>query len=540
MAVSPVSDHQGGTPPPYPVQQDSAGVDSGPADSLQTPPLLEVRDIARSFGTVRALAGVSFAVRKGEVLGLIGENGAGKSTVLNIISGTDNGGTGEVLVRGKKVNFASYHQATEAGVFRIFQELALVPNMTVWENLFLSHERHFTSGGLIRRRSAIRRARELLDRFDHGWIDPLAKVESYPFAVRQVIEVLKAFALADLLGHAEPIVLLDEPTAALASDEIHFLHDLLVKVRDQSAVVFVSHRLSELLDWSDRIVVFKDGRMITEEPAASLTEEKLHFLMVGRERDDQFYKEHRQREPESDDPALELIELSDGSSFRDVSLTVRRGEILGVAGVLGSGKTELGRAVFGANRITSGTMRHWGKTVENLTPTVAARNRVGYVSPERKEDGLLDTFSVAENISFARIATQKGPLLSLGREKTEARHYIQAMRIKTPSPNELVVNLSGGNQQKAILARWLARGVDLLVLDNPTRGVDAGAKEEIYDIIRGLTDDGVAVLLISDDLLEVIGLSNRIVVMKDGAPARQIDAPVNAKPHETDLVAAMV
>ena len=503
-------------------------------------PLLEVRDIARSFGPVRALAGVSFAVSKGEILGLIGENGAGKSTVLNIISGTDTGGTGEVLVRGKPVNFSNYHEATKAGVFRIFQELALVPNMTVWENLFLSHEKHFTSGGLIRRRSAIRRARELLRRFDHSWIDPMEKVENYPFAVRQVIEVLKAFALADLLGHDEPIVLLDEPTAALASDEIHFLQDLLVKAKDQSAVVFVSHRLSELLDWSDRIIVFKDGRMITEKPAAELTEAALHFLMVGRERDDQFYKEDRQREPEDNEPTLELTGVSDGATFRDVDLTVRRGEIVGIAGVLGSGKSELGRAIFGALPIVSGTMRYQGKPIESQTPANAAKNRIGYVSPERKDDGLLDTFTVAQNISFARIATQKGPLLNLGRERSQGREFVKSMRIKTPTPNEMILNLSGGNQQKAILARWLARGVDLLILDNPTRGVDAGAKEEIYEIIRGLTDDGVAVLLISDDLLEVIGLSNRIVVMKDGAPARQVSAAVTAKPHETDLVAAMV
>lgn len=502
-------------------------------------PLLEVRGISRNFGPVQALDSVSFTVNRGEVLGLIGENGAGKSTVLNIISGTDVASAGEVLVRGKVVNFRDYHEATQNGVFRIFQELALVPNMTVWENLFLSHEKSFVTAGFIRRNAAIKRAQELLDRFDHGWIDAKAKVESYPFAVRQVLEVLKAFALAELLGHAEPIILLDEPTAALASDEIDFLKNLLFRIRDHSAVVFVSHRLTELLEWSDRVVVFKDGRVVHAEAAAGLTEQSLHLVMVGRERDQQFYREHRQRTPEND-IVLQLTDLGRTGDFADIDLTVRRGEIVGVAGVLGSGKSELGQAVFGAAPADSGTMSYLGKDVPSPTPMLMARSRVGYVTPERKDDGLLDTFSVAGNISFARIATQKSPFLDLGRERKQGRDYIKELRIKTPSGSTPVLNLSGGNQQKVILARWLARGVDLLILDNPTRGVDAGAKSEIYEIIRDLTDQGIAILLISDDLLEVIGLSNQITVMKDGRAVRSIPAPVDRKPHETDLVAAMV
>lgn len=510
-----------------------------PPEAASDAALLEIRDITREFGPVRALRGVSFHVRKGEILGLIGENGAGKSTVLNIISGTDAQTSGHVLLKGKEVSFKNYNEATRNGVFRIFQELALVPNMTVWENLFLSHEKKFTTAGLIRRAEGIRRAKDLLERFDHGWIDPERKVQDYPFAVRQVLEVLKAFALAELLGHQEPVILLDEPTAALAADEIDFLRDLLLKVKDRCAIVFVSHRLSELLEWSDRIVVFKDGAVVAEAGARELTEEKLHFLMVGRERDKAFYREGRQRTPE-DEVVLHLKGFGDLATFRDIDLMVRKGEIVGVAGVLGSGKTELGQAVLGDRRASGGQLEYKGQVLKRWSAESMTRARVGYVPSERKEDGLLDTFSVAQNISFARIVAQKSPWLDLRREISEGEHYIEALRIKTHSARTSIENLSGGNQQKAVLARWLARGVDLLILDNPTRGVDAGAKEEIYDVIRDLADNGMAILLISDDLLEVIGLSNRIVVMKDGAITSRIDAPVTDKPHETDLVATMV
>lgn len=505
----------------------------------ETKPLLEVRDVTRTFGPVKALSGVSFEVRRGEILGLIGENGAGKSTILNIISGTDHQNSGAVYIRGREMNFSDYHEATKNGIFRVFQELALVPNMTVWENLFLSHEKHFVRAGIINRTKAIRQARALLERFDHGWIDPEAKVEDYPFAIRQILEILKAFALAEVLHHDEPILLLDEPTASLASDEIDFLQKILLKVKPHSAIVFVSHRLSELIGWSDRVVVFKDGAVVGESDAENLTEEALHHLMVGRERDREFYREGRQREAGAED-VIRVTSLGDGDTFSNVSLSVREGEIVGVAGVLGSGKNELGKAIFGAHPISSGSLEYRGTEVQNPSIRKMARFGVGYLSQERKEDGLVDTFSVAENISLARIVSKGSQILDLTRERRESHEYINKLRIKTPSPQANIMNLSGGNQQKALLARWLACGIELLILDNPTRGVDAGAKEEIYDVLRDLADDGVAILLISDDLLEIIGLSNRVAIFKDGLLKKQIHAPLENKPSETELVAAMV
>ncbi|RZT25556.1 monosaccharide ABC transporter ATP-binding protein (CUT2 family) [Mycobacterium sp. BK558] len=507
--------------------------------AMRTPPLLDIRDVSKSFGPVKALRGVSFSVRRGEIVGLIGENGAGKSTLLNIISGTDRQDSGTVSVSGSEVAFADYREATNRGVFRIFQELALVPNLSVWENFVLSHEQHFMRGGFIKRSAGRAWVRDLLARFDHDWVDPATPIDDYPFAVRQVLEIIKAFALAELLGHDQPIILLDEPTAGLAADEIDFLRTVLMRIKKNSAVVFVSHRLSELLDWSDRIVVFKDGAVVAEEECGELSERQLHFLMVGRERDAQFYREDRQREP-TDEVVLEVTGLADGQAFHDVDLSIREGEIVGVAGVLGSGKSELGAAVFGARPITAGTLTYRRTVVEHPTIATMCDLKVGYVTPERKDDGLVDTFSVAQNISFARIAAQKSPVLDLTREKREATEYFDKMRIKAASISAPIDSLSGGNQQKAIIARWLARGVQMLILDNPTRGVDAGAKEEIYDIVRDLADSGVAILLISDDLLEVIGLSNRIAIMKDGVITHRVDAPVAAKPQEADLIATMV
>lgn len=502
-------------------------------------PLLEVRGISRSFGAVHALTSVSLHVTQGEILGLIGENGAGKSTLLNIVSGTDAQDHGEVLLRGKPVRFRDYHEATRHGVFRIFQELALVPTMSVWENFLLSHEGHFTTAGLMRRRRARAWVKGLLARFDHGWIDPDRDVADYPFAVRQVLEILKAFALAELLGHDEPVILLDEPTAALSSDEIDFLRRLLMRVKPRSAIVFVSHRLSELLDWSDRIVVFKDGEVTADCPAAQMTENQLHYVMVGRERDTEFYREGRQRIPE-DSIALEVKGLCCSGDFEDVDFALRRGEILGLAGVLGSGKSEVGRAIFGAVDKVSGFLSVDGMPMPRWSAARMVRRRVGYVPPERKDDGLIDTFNLTQNISFAKIVTQPRGWIGLGEETKSARRQVEALRIKTSSLRAPIGSLSGGNQQKAILARWLERGVDVLILDNPTRGVDAGAKEEIYAIIRDLADGGVAVLLISDDLLEVIGLSNSIAIMKDGRITRVVGSPPDDKPSEAGLVATMV
>lgn len=515
---------------------------------------LAVQTLDKSFGHVHALNEVSFDLRRGEVLGLIGENGAGKSTLLNVLSGVTAPDAGSVRLDGSPYSPPNYHEASKRGVFRVFQELALVPNMPVYENLYLSHENLFRRAGLLDRSRMIRSAAKLLERFDHGWIEPKRMTDSYPFAIRQVLEVLKAFALAEILQQDHPVLLLDEPTAGLAHGEIDFLEQILQRIRSDASVLFVSHRLSELLSWSDRIVVMKDGAVVAHRDAGTITESELHALMVGRERDEDFYRENQQRLVEvgsaSTDtgvdmspqaPMLSMTGACVTGKFRDIDLDVYRGEIVGLAGVLGSGKTEVGRAVAGDLQLTGGAIHYDGKNITGTVLRARQRGGIGYVPPERAREAIIPNFSVAENISFARIATGGiGPFVYPRRERADAEHYVAALRIRTANVRELITGLSGGNQQKCMIARWLSRGVQLLVLDNPTRGVDAGAKEEIYGLMRDLAESGVSILLISDDLLEVIGMANRIIVMKDGGIVDRQEAGAFCKPDEVDLISAMV
>jgi ribose transport system ATP-binding protein len=505
-------------------------------------PLIEARGVDKAFPGVQALSGVDLTVHRGEIVGLVGENGAGKSTLLSVLSGTVRPDAGAVHVRGREVQFGNYREATLEGVFRIYQELALVPNLTVYENLFLSHEGRFRRLGVLRRGAMLRRARELLARFGHDWIDPARPTAAYDFSTRQVLEIIKAFALGELLDVEAPVILLDEPTTALTRDEADFLGELLGRVRSEAALVFVSHRLSEVLELSDRVYILKDGRVVEETEPERTTDAQVHYVMVGRERDELFYHESRQRQPDAD-AVLEVKGFAQPPEFRDVSFVVRKGEIVGIGGVLGSGKSALARAIFGAGvSRAEGTVRVDGHAMEPLITRRMVRAGVGYVPPERHEDGIILGFPVAWNISLARLAAGNGPasLLNADRERNEARGFVDSMRIKTPDVRTQAGSLSGGNQQKVVLARWLACDARMLILDNPTRGIDAGAKEEIYALIRDLADRGVGILVVSDDLLELIGLSNRILIMKDGAITAELDSPPAQKPQESTLVASMV
>lgn len=499
---------------------------------------LVVADLWKRFAGTQALGGVSFNVEIGQVLGIVGENGAGKSTLLNIICGCDRPDSGAIALRGKLVQAASYHEANRVGIFRIFQELSLIPNLAIYENIFLSHEAHFSRFGVLNKREMADRAGELFAELDHGWIDIRRPAGSYDFATRQAIEIVKAFALARLLNIDVPVLLLDEPTSALSRDEIAGFFRLVESVRDHAICVFVSHRLTEVLDLSDRLLVLKDGKVVTERKKAGVSEEVLHELMVGRARSEHFYKETQQRQPD-EDVRLRASRL-EGKGFSDVTLEIRRGEIVGIAGVMGSGKAELARCIAGVEPLRSGSI-HVDR-VNVLRPAIPTLLDLGlaYVTPDRGEEGIFPGLSVAWNISMARIARTPGLFLDPAGESAEAAGYVDRLRVKTAGIKVPARSLSGGNQQKLVMARWLAFGVKVLILDNPTRGVDAGAKEEIYELLRELAESGVAILLVSDDLLEVIGLANRIQVMKDGHIVREIGSPADNKPTESELVGMMV
>jgi len=505
-----------------------------------TPPLLQVRDLSKSFGHVKVLAGVNLSLRKGEVVGLVGENGAGKSTLLKTISGNLRPDAGALLIEGRPVVLRDYGDANRAGVFHIYQDLALIPSLSIYENVLLAHEAAFSRFGLIDNAKMLRHVQQLLTEFGHERIDAARNVESFDISTRQVVEIIKSFALAKLAGIESPIMLLDEPTAALTADEVKFLMQLIRATRERAAIIYVSHRLSEVIEISDRLYVLKDGVMVAESPAVNLSEDRLHELMVGRTRDEFFYREQLQREP-GERLALEVGGLSLAGSFTDVSLRVNAGEIVGVAGVLGSGKSELAQALAGALPGATGDIVIDGVAApEPVSILGMSEAGIGYLPPDRR-DGVVAPLSVTSNMSLARL-TRRGEScwLDLAREKREALEMISTLGIRTASAEAQIETLSGGNQQKVLLARWLLRKAKVLILDNPTSGVDAGAKEEIYAVLRRIAAEGVGVLLVSDDLLEVIGLSNRILVMRDGVIVREASAPANRKPTEVELVADMV
>ncbi|MBN9023749.1 MAG: sugar ABC transporter ATP-binding protein [Rhizobiales bacterium] len=467
-------------------------------------PLLEVSAVTKRYGNTVALDGVSLRLDRGEVIGL-----------------------------------DSYRDAVREGVFHIYQELALIPSLTVYENVLLAHEDAFSRMGVISNRRMREHVSALLEEFGHGRIDARRPVADYDFSARQVIEIIKAFALAKLLGIEAPVMLLDEPTAALSGGEVDFLFSLIESIRSRAAIVFVSHRLSEVIGISDRIYILKDGSLIADMPSEGVAEDRLHELMVGRKREEFFYREQAQRTPE-EKPLLELAGLSHAGSFSGVDLTVRAGEIVGVAGLVGSGKSSLARAVVGALPDVTGRVRVDGTDLPRLTIKSVAAAGVGYLPPDRR-DGVIPVFSVARNMTLARLTRPGEPaLLDLSAEARDSAQLVASLGIKTPGVGALLSSLSGGNQQKALIGRWLLRDAKVLVLDNPTNGVDAGAKEEIYAVLRQIVANGVGILLVSDDLPELIGLSHRILVMRAGTIVKELSAPPDAKPVEADVVAHMV
>jgi ribose transport system ATP-binding protein len=504
-------------------------------------PTLAVERIHKRFGSTTALSDVSLSVCAGEVVGLIGENGAGKSTLLNIVSGVLRPDSGDVLIQGRKRPRHYARTAALGGVFHIHQHLSLVPNLTVFENFYLAHENRFSRFGFIRNRLMKERAKAVLAEFGHDWIDPRLEVRTFDFATRQSIEILKAFALAELLEVDSPILLLDEPTAALSNDEVRFLASLIDSFRAKAATVFVSHRLNEVLSFSDRVYVLRDGEVTAgvDQPG-SVSEDELHKFMVGRPQLEDHYHESAQRTP-GEAVVLEAIGLSHNTEFKGINLSVREGEIVGIGGLLGSGKSSVARALIGATPATAGEVRVEG-LARPASITSIIKAGVGYIPSDRQAEGVMGSLPVSWNISLSSIARGgfESIILDIGAEDRSARNYVRDLGIKTSSVRALVRTLSGGNQQKVLLARWLSSGARILILDNPTQGVDSGAKEEIYRALREVADAGVGILLVSDDLMELIGLSNRILVMRSGHVVQEIDSPPDAKPTEVQLVAEMV
>ena len=476
-----------------------------------------MRGIGKSFPGVRALRDVDFDVANGEVHALVGENGAGKSTLMKILAGAHTADQGEIRLDDRVVRFAGPQDALAAGIVTIYQELNLVPALSVAENIFLGDEPMLGRSAAIDWSAAHRRSAELLARVGIV-LDTRRPVGSLGVGQQQLVEVAKAL-------HRTPrAIVMDEPTASLGLAEIDELFRVIRELRARGvSIVYISHRLDEIFAICDRVTVMRDGTVVDTRTVAESDVTSLVRMMVGRT---------LERALRATNPHVERAELLRVSGltrrgvFEDVSFTVARGEIYGLGGVVGAGRTEVARAIFGADRIDAGEIALEGRTVRIASPRDAVRNGIAMLTEDRKAEGLVLGLPVRENVALAvldRIGRAFG-YVPLTRERTLARSFISSLRIRTPDGEQLAVNLSGGNQQKVVLAKWLAVKPKLLIFDEPTRGVDVGAKAEIYALIRELVGEGMAVIVISSELPELLSLSDRIGVLKRGRIVAELDA----------------
>jgi ribose transport system ATP-binding protein len=501
---------------------------------------VSLRNVSKSFGVVQALVDISIDVVEGEVLGLVGENGAGKSTLISILSGVVTPDAGAVFVGGRKAHVGDPRGLAAMGVSVVSQEQALAPSLRVYENLFLAHEYAIGKGPWLPRRKMKSLAQDVLRECGLEDLPASALVSSLTYPQRQLVEIAKAFAWARLSG-VRPIILLDEPTSGLSEKEADVLFSLVDRWRTKAAFIFVSHILRDVLKMCDRLVVLKDGKFVRSLDANGLTDSDLHELMVGRSRVSDYYHEGQQGAGAQTSIAISLAAAT-GSGFEDVDLHVKHGEVVGLAGVLGSGKSEVAAAMAGATRLTHGTVSFGGAKQKRWSVASAIRHGVFFVPPERATDSIFATRSVKQNIAIGfldDLTSRVTRLIRRGTEERLASEYAKRMAVKSESLSTPLGELSGGNQQKAVFARWLGRDCKALILDDPTRGIDVGSREEIYLHVRTMASNGAGVVLCSESLEEVIGLADRIVVMKDGRIAAEMSAPADNKPTEIDVVRYM-
>jgi len=479
-----------------------------------TVPLLEVKGLEKSFPGVRALSGVSFDVRPGEVHALLGENGAGKSTLIKIVSGVYQPDAGEILIDGRAMRFAAPEDARRAGVATIYQELLLFPELTVAENIFLGHAPR-ASGGRIDWRAMTAKAEALLASLD---IDDLAAdqvVGSLSVGHRQRVEILRA------LSHDARILIMDEPTAALTEADVTRLFAIVRRLKERGVgIVYISHRLDELFQIADRVTVLRDGAWVGARDMADTNAAELVQMMVGRRIDNLFPK----IAAPIGAPVLQARGLVRNPTTRDVSLEVRAGEIVGLAGLVGSGRSELAQVLFGITPAERGEIRLDGQAVRIDSPERARAGGIAYVPEDRGAQGLVRAMSVLHNFSLAALgALSRLGFIDRAAERRMAEAGVLRFGVKTSSVDELAGRLSGGNQQKIVLGKWLANNPKLLILDEPTRGIDVGAKAEIHRLMCELAGEGVAILMISSELPEVLGMSDRVLVMREGRLVAEFD-----------------
>ncbi|CAL9607974.1 sugar ABC transporter ATP-binding protein [Streptomyces sp. enrichment culture] len=486
------------------------------------PPLLSMSGITKSFPGVRALDGVDLDVQAGEVHCLLGQNGAGKSTLIKVLAGAHQPDTGTIRWRGEPVTLRSPIAAMRLGIATIYQELDLVEHLSVAENVHLGHE-PTAAGFVVRRRAARESTALLLRRLGHPEIDPARLVGELSAAQQQIVSMARA------LSHDVRLIVMDEPSAALDPDEVDNLFRIVGDLTaDGVAVVYISHRLEEIRRIGDRVTVLKDGRAVAGGlPAKTTPTREVVALMTGRNMEYVFPE--RPGEPSRREPVLQVRGLGREGEFAPLDLDVHAGEIVGLAGLVGSGRSEILETIYGARRPTAGHVLVDGRPLRPGSVRAAVRAGLGLAPEERKAQALLMLESVTRNVSVSSLARfSRAGWIDRGAEQGAARAAVRELSLRPDNPEVPVRTLSGGNQQKAVLARWLLRGCRVLLLDEPTRGVDVGARAELYAVVRRLADEGLAVLLVSSEVPEVLGLADRVLVLREGrvvhtAPARELD-----------------
>ncbi|MFS2279633.1 sugar ABC transporter ATP-binding protein [Microbacterium sp. OR21] len=471
-------------------------------------PILRVEGISKGFPGVQALKDVHLEVRSGEVLVLVGENGAGKSTLMKILSGIYTRDEGTIIFEGEPVELTSPLQAQQLGITIIHQELNMMPDLTVAQNIYIGREPR--TGPFLSERALNRRAEELLQRLDIK-LDPRRRVGELTVAEQQMVEIAKA------LSFNAKVLIMDEPTSALTDTEVETLFVLIEQLKQRgTGIVYISHRMDELRRLADRVSVLRDGAYIGSLDKSEINVPRIIEMMVGRAIDEGTRPDAREH---SGDPiVLDVQGLSTKTLLKDVSFQLHRGEILGFAGLMGAGRTETARAIIGADRKDGGTITVAGKPVHIRQPEDAVKRGIGYLSEDRKLLGLMLEQDVTFNTVLASLDSYANAIGWMGdrKAKNQTKDYVQQLRVKTPSVNQIVKLLSGGNQQKVVIARWLMRDCDILIFDEPTRGIDVGAKEEIYRLMQQLAASGKSIIVISSELPEILRVANRIAVFANG------------------------
>lgn len=476
--------------------------------------ILTMKDIDKSFPGVHALDHVNFEVRKGEVHALMGENGAGKSTLMKVLTGIYTKDSGSIVYEGKEVEFHTTREAQDAGVVIVHQELNMLGHLTVAQNIFIGRE--FKKGIGIDDKKMNEEAAKLFEKL-HIDIDPTETMSNLTVGKQQMCEIAKA------ISHKAKVIIFDEPSAALTEAEIEELFKIIKDLRKQQiGIVYISHRMDEIKVITDRVTVMRDGTYVGTLITKDCTKDDIINMMVGRV----IYEDPKTESsvPKDAPVVLKVENLNAGRMVQDVSFELRKGEILGFSGLMGAGRTETARAIFGADPKTSGNIYINGQKVEINSPQDAVKCGIGYLSEDRKRFGIVVQKSVAENSTMAALENfVSGLFINKKSENKIAQEYVESLATKTPSVDQLVVNLSGGNQQKVVIAKWLIRNCDILIFDEPTRGIDVGAKNEIYKLMNRLAEEGKSIIMISSEMTEILRMSDRIVVMCEGRKTGEID-----------------